>query len=171
MKGGVPCRGLNWADATSGVLYNVVTESDHNIETVTKWLNERKECGNYNKIITKFTDSKFTKAVRYIYSGESEYYIALVSLLITELSRCGLNQERVNFYNKRKEFESGNTQTERTKPDSKRGWTEIDKTRLDTINDEEEKFKNEFQSGSLGTTYGDRDSTTGLNPSFSQIPE
>lgn len=162
---------LVWVDANSGVLYNVITEDRHTIEKVEGWLELRKECGNYNNIITKFTDSKFTNAVEYIYNGEVDYYIALVELLINELSSRGLNQERVNFYNKRTAFERIKTQTDRLRSDSTRGWTESDKTRLNEINKKEEEFENQFRSGNLGATYGDRDSTTGSNPSLSEFPK
>jgi hypothetical protein len=146
-------------------------EDGRNIERVKQWLELRKECRNYNNIIKKFTDSKFTDAVKYTYSGEGDYYTALVGLLTSELKRLNLHQERVNFYNKRKEFESANTQTDRATPDSKYGWTPDNKAALAEINKTEEEFRVTQESGSIATSYGDRDSTTGSNPSFSQIPK
>jgi hypothetical protein len=166
MKGGVPCTGLNWADANSYVLKNVVMEDGRNIERVTKWLDDRKECSNYGTIISNFTNYGFTKAVKYIYNGEGGYYTALVALLISELKRLGLNQERVNFYNKRKEFESGKTVIKSIREDSIYGWKDSDEKALAEINKNEEEFKGLYNSGNMGAIYDDRDSSIGLNPSL-----
>jgi len=172
MKGGVPCTGLNWLDATSGVLYNVVMEDGRNIERVRKWLDDRKECSNYGTIISNFTKDGFTTAVKYIYNGEGGYYTALVALLISELKKLELNQERVNFYIKRKAFESGKTVIKSIGEGSTYGWKDSDIKTLADINKAEEDFKTTRESGTISRIYDDReDLIEQINPSLSGFPK